>query len=101
MISRSDNKITIQGNVTIDNVVKITQEGIALFDMHHQMEIDLSHLMKVDSSVVSMLLEWQRATKDYDKPLQYTGIPNSLEGLINLYGLSDLIPHANYLPQPD
>ncbi len=101
MISRADNIITVQGNATIDNVAEITQKGTALLeDPHPQLVIDLSRLTEVDSSAVAMLLEWQRATKDYDKPVQYTGVPRSLEGLIDLYGLSDFIPRTNPLSKP-
>ena len=102
MISRADNIITVQGSVTIDNVAEITQEGAALLeDPHPQLVIDLSRLTEVDSSAVAMLLEWQRTTKDYDKPVQYTGVPSSLEGLIDLYGLSDFIPRTDPLSKPD
>lgn len=102
MISRTDHTITVAGKITIENVVDITEQGVALLDdTHQQFIVDLSGLTEVDSSVVAMLLEWQRATKDYDKPVQYTGVPGSLEGLIHLYDLSDFIPYTGQSPDPD
>ncbi|PSJ17489.1 anti-anti-sigma factor [Nitrosomonas supralitoralis] len=91
MIFRESGKIIVQGSVTIDNVVLLTQEGIALFD-DQPLTIDLEKVSAVDSTIVSMLLEWLRATRKHTHKLQVINMPESLTSLIQLYGVAELIP---------
>ena len=90
-VFRDNDKIIVQGRVTIDNVVKLTQDGIALFD-DHPLTIDLDKVTEVDSTIISMLLEWLRATRKNTYPLQFINLPGSLRSLIQLYDVVELIP---------
>ena len=91
IVFRDADKIIVQGRVTIDNVVKLTQDGIALFD-DHPLTIDLDKVTEVDSTIISMLLEWLRATRKNTYPLQFINMPESLKSLIQLYDVVELIP---------
>lgn len=91
IVFRDDDAIIVQGPVTIDNVVKLTQDGIALFD-DHPLTIDLDKVTEVDSTIISMLLEWLRATRKNSYPLQFINLPESLRSLIQLYDVVELIP---------
>ncbi len=91
IVYRDADKIIVQGSVTIDNVVKLTQDGIALFD-DHQLTIDLDKVTEVDSSIISMLLEWLRATRKNTYPVQFINMPESLKSLIQLYDVVEMIP---------
>lgn len=91
IVFRDNDKIIVQGRVTIDNVVKLTQDGIALFD-DHPLTIDLDKVTEVDSTIISMLLEWLRATRKNTFPLQFINLPESLRSLIQLYDVVELIP---------
>lgn len=91
MVSCEGDRIIVQGSVTIDNVVAITQQGVALFDEHHWV-IDLNKVTGVDSTIISMLLEWLRAARQKGYLLQFINMPASLESLIQLYGVAELIP---------
>ncbi len=91
IVFRDNDKIIVQGCVTIDNVVKLTQDGIALFD-DHQLTIDLDKVTEMDSTIISMLLEWLRATRKNTYPLQFINLPESLRSLIQLYDVVELIP---------
>jgi len=91
IVFRDNDKIIVQGLVTIDNVVKLTQDGIALFD-DHPLTIDLDKVTEVDSTIISMLLEWLRATRKNTYPLQFINLPESLKSLIQLYDVVELIP---------
>ena len=59
MLHRDGNKLVVQGPVTIDNVVEITQQGAVLLD-ENDLIVDLKNVTEVDSAIVSMLLEWLR-----------------------------------------
>ncbi|SNX61136.1 phospholipid transport system transporter-binding protein [Nitrosomonas ureae] len=91
MIFRDNDKIIVQGPVTIDNVVLLTQNGIALFE-DQPLTIDLEKVSEVDSTIISMLLEWLRATRKHAHKLQFVNMPSSLISLIQLYGMAELIP---------
>lgn len=88
----------VQGAVTIDHAVMLTKSGIALFD-DQPLTIDLDQVTEVDSTIVSVLLEWQRATRKSSHALQFINMPESLKSLIQLYGVAELIPlAANPIP---
>lgn len=91
IVFRDDDTIIVQGPVTIDNVVKLTQDGIALFD-DHPLTIDLDKVTEVDSTIISMLLEWLRATRKNTYSLQFINMPESLKSLIQLYDVVELFP---------
>lgn len=91
MIFREGDSVIVQGAVTIDNVVILTQRGIALFD-DRPLTIDLGKVTEVDSTIVSMLLEWLRAMQKNNQALRVTNMPDSLKSLIQLYGVTELIP---------
>lgn len=81
----------VQGAVTIDSVVMLTKTGIALFD-DQPLTIDLDQVTEVDSTIVSMLLEWMRAMQKNNQVLHVINMPDSLKSLIQLYGVTELIP---------
>jgi len=91
MILRDGNRLTVQGAVTIDNVVAVTEQAAVLFD-GDDLVIDLAQVTEVDSSAVSMLLEWQRKARSHNRQLHFTNLPNTLKSLAQLYGVSELIP---------
>lgn len=91
MIFRDGDRVIVHGSVTIDNVVMLTQNGMALFD-DQSLTIDLEKVTEVDSTIISMLLEWLRATRKNSHPLQFINMPESLKSLIQLYGVAELIP---------
>jgi phospholipid transport system transporter-binding protein len=93
MILRDGNKLIVQGAVTIDNVVMVAAQGVALFD-RDDLVIDLAQVTEVDSSAVSMLLEWQRKAHSHNRQLHFTNLPMTLKSLAQLYGVSELIPLA-------
>lgn len=91
IVFRDADTIIVQGAVTIDNVAKLTQDGIALFE-DQPLTVDLDKVTEVDSTIISMLLEWLRATRKNTYPLQFINMPESLKSLIQLYDVVDLIP---------
>ncbi len=83
--------MTVQGSVTIENVVVMTQRGMALFDQPRRV-IDLEKITDVDSTVISMMLEWMRTAHKKGCQLQFVNLPENLKSLVQLYGIADLIP---------
>ena len=91
MILRDGNRIIVQGPITIANVVAIIEQGANLFD-RTDLVIDLAQVTEVDSSAVSMLLEWQRKALKNNQRLCVSNISENLKNLTQLYGVSELVP---------
>jgi phospholipid transport system transporter-binding protein len=89
-IEREGNKVYIRGSVTVDNVVEITQQGMSLLD-DDNLIVDLGGIAEVDSSAVSMLFEWLRMAQARSQQLQLVNIPENLNSLVQLYGVTDFI----------
>ena len=84
----------IQGPVTIDTVVTVMAQVATIAGEQDELVIDLSGITEVDSSAVSMLLEWQRQAGKKQQQLHFINVPQSLRSLIQLYGVSALISSA-------
>ena len=91
MILRDGDKLSVQGPITIANVVDVIEQGINLFD-RSDLIIDLAQVTEVDSSAVSMLLEWQRKAQKNNRRLRFSNMPESLKNLAQLYGVAELVP---------
>ena len=87
-VRRKGDKISVEGSITIDNVVAMTQHGITLFE-ENSMVIDLASVAEVDSSIVSMLLEWLREAKRRKIQMRFINIPESVKSPMQLYGVSE------------
>jgi len=81
-------KISVEGSITIDNVVAMTRHGVTLFE-GSSLVIDLANVAEVDSSIVSMLLEWLREANQKNFQLHFVNIPESVKSLMQLYGVSE------------
>ena len=57
--------------------------------------VDASNLQQFDSSVLSVLLECQRAASTWGKPFALRNAPPKLAALAKLYGVDELL-----LPEP-
>lgn len=91
MISRENDRIYVQGSVTFDNVTTITQQGIALFDGSNVV-IDLVKVVEVDSSIVSLMLEWSREANRQQHQIHFINLSESLLSLVRLYGIEECLP---------
>lgn len=90
MITFQNQKIVVQGHATIDNVTALTRQGLPLLS-GSACTVDLSQLTEVDSTVISMFLEWSRAAQKMGCTLCFINMPSSVAGLIQLYGMTELI----------
>jgi phospholipid transport system transporter-binding protein len=54
--------------------------------------IDLAGVQAVDSSALSLMLEWTRRAAARKVAISFANLGPSLSSLIDLYGVSDIIP---------
>jgi len=90
-IRREEDRLFVYGSITCDNVVAVTRIGAAAIQSGARV-IDLAGIIQVDSSAVSMLLEWVRTMQLHDRQIEFINLPANLAGLVELYDVSHLIP---------
>jgi phospholipid transport system transporter-binding protein len=90
MIVCNEDRCTVQGPVTTDNVVSLLAEGAERFT-GPRVTVDLSGVTEVDSSALSLLLEWRRESVRNGREIRYRNLPASLKSLAELYGVTELL----------
>ena len=93
MIIKDRDSYRVQGPVTMTNVTSLLAEGTALFGQD-ALKIDLSAVEEVDSSAISLMLQWMREAKQRNQPLAFTNLPANLKSLATLYGVLDIVPQG-------
>jgi phospholipid transport system transporter-binding protein len=53
--------------------------------------VDLSAVTEVDSSALSLLLEWRREAGRNGRAIRYLNLPVNLKSLADLYGVTELL----------
>ncbi len=93
MITKDGKCYRVQGPVTMANATSILVESAKLFD-HEALVVDLSEVEEVDSSAVSLMLQWIREARQRNQSLVFTHLPKNLISLATLYGVQDIIPQG-------
>jgi phospholipid transport system transporter-binding protein len=94
VIVREGDRYFIEGALTMATVQTALAEGRQLFD-GPQVQVDLSRVTEVDSSALSLLLEWERVASRGGGTMRYTDVNANLKSLAVLYGVNDLLPGVN------
>lgn len=83
-------RAALAGPVTLANVNAVLAEGAGVFKAP-ALTVDLAGVTEVDSTAVSLLLEWRRAAQREKRTIEYVNYPANLKSLIQLYGVSELL----------
>ena len=76
--------------MTLANVNAVLADGTRTFKAP-TLTVDLAGVTEVDSTAVSLLLEWRRAAQREKRAIDYVNYPANLKSLIQLYGVSELL----------
>lgn len=83
--------------MTLDNLVAIRSEGeAALAAAGSATSIDVSGLVGGNSAALALLMAWFREANAQGKELVFTAIPAELEKIIELSGMSAVLPIAEH-----
>ncbi|MGH8753738.1 MAG: STAS domain-containing protein [Burkholderiales bacterium] len=93
MIVRDGNRLRVRGAVTMGNVKSLLDAGLQQLNPELK-EIDFSGLEEVDSSAISMVLEWLRVSQSRNLQLSIVNMPDNMKSLASLYGVLELIPFS-------
>jgi phospholipid transport system transporter-binding protein len=83
----------VQGSITVGNVIELLAQGNGLFSTL-QVTVDLAAVTDVDSSALSLLLEWRREAGRNQRAIRYLNLPANLKSLAQLYGVTELLGEA-------
>lgn len=80
----------ITGDIGMDNAnsLLVSSKRLVLAD---QAVIDFAKVGDVDTSAVSLMLEWQRRAVVEQKQIKFVNLPKNLTSLTALYGVTALI----------
>ena len=81
----------VSGDMLMDNANLILNQS-ASFKMNGEIKIDFTDVTNVDTSALSLILEWQRRAAQSKSVVKFANLPASLTSLANLYGVEDFIP---------
>jgi phospholipid transport system transporter-binding protein len=90
MIACDGGRCTVQGPMTLDNVVELLAEGNGQFTAS-EVTVDLAAVTEVDSAALSVLLEWRREAGRNGRAIRYLNLPANLKSLAELYGIIELL----------
>lgn len=89
-IVQKENRWDVAGDIGMDsaNSLLVSSKGLML---PNQAVIDFAEVGEVDTSAVSLMLEWQRRAVAENKQITYVNLPKNLTSLTTLYGVTALI----------
>ena len=90
MIVCNEGRCTIEGPVTADNVLALLAQGAQQLT-GPRMTVDLSGVTEVDSTALSLLLEWRREAIRNGREVRFRNLPASMKSLAELYGVTELL----------
>ena len=80
---------SLPSKVTQANVVALENKG--LLNIASLQSIDCSQLVDFDSTVLTVLLAWQKKLQEKDQSIAIHHAPEKLKVLANVYGVSALL----------
>ena len=94
MITRKGDRYFVEGPITLVGIDALMAEGGRSLE-GAEVLVDFSRAEAVDSSAVSLMLEWKRRLDDQKRRIAYTNLGENLSSLVELYGVAELIPLAD------
>ena len=92
-ITQQGDQWHVTGSVLVDNVNVVLSQSAAL-SMTGTITVDFSAVTDVDTSALSLIMEWQRRATTSGCKVMFTNLPESLNSLAALYGVTEFIPSS-------
>jgi phospholipid transport system transporter-binding protein len=93
MIACDGGRCSVQGPITLETAVSLLERSRELFNSP-QVTVDLQGVTEVDSSALSLLLEWRREAAGNGRSIRYLNLPDNLKSLAELYDITELLGEA-------
>jgi phospholipid transport system transporter-binding protein len=89
-IAQIDHRWEVSGDVLIGTVAQILAVSNAL-QITGDTVIDFAKVGDIDTSTISLILEWKRRAQKENQPVKLVNLPANLTSLTQLYGVDELI----------
>ncbi len=89
-ITQTDNRWNISGDVVISSISTLLESSKAL-NINANAVVDFANVTDIDTSTISLILEWKRRAQRENQSLAFVNLPANLISLTQLYGVNDLI----------
>ena len=93
MIRRENDSLVLEGAVTLNTVAAMVSAGQEHLRQGARV-VDFREVTEVDSAAVALALEWLRHAEDSKAPLRFANLPEAMQNLAKLYGVSELLQAA-------
>ena len=89
-IIQTDNRWILNGDVVIGTAKSILTASESL-TINNNIVIDFEQVEDIDTTAVSLILEWKRRAIKENQTIQFVNLPANLKSLVQLYDVEDLI----------
>jgi phospholipid transport system transporter-binding protein len=90
-----DGLVEVSGALTFDTVPRFfAASGGWLGSGSGTLTVDLRGVTRIDSAGVALLLEWCQVARQAGRDLAYTAVPEQVQHLIRVNGLSQAFNHG-------
>jgi ABC-type transporter Mla MlaB component len=89
-----NNTWVLRGNLTFENISKVIDKAKD-FNWEHSVNLDLSGVGDVDTSLLALIFHWKRLAKVNKKSVFIFAVPENLMKLARLYGAEEFISSKN------
>ena len=90
MIVKDGNICRVSGPMTIASSAALLDDARKLLN-GDVTSVDLGEVSDVDSSAVSVLLQWIREAKQKNQKIVFSNLPENLKSLASLYGVLEFV----------
>ncbi len=90
-ISEQAGKLMVTGDITFVTVMDFLAESLPLLKQCKELNFDFSNVKEVDSSALSLLIEWRKYAKRHNKPITFQELPQKLESIAAVSGVEKII----------
>lgn len=89
-ITQIDNRWNLSGDVLISTVSPLLATSKTL-TINAETTIDFAQVTDIDTSTISLILEWKRRAQRENQIIKLANLPVNLKSLAQLYGVDELI----------
>jgi phospholipid transport system transporter-binding protein len=89
-ITQTGNRWEIAGDLIVGDVPMVLEASKSL-SMAQNITVDFANVADIDTSTISLILEWKRRAQKENQPVKFVNLPANLISLTQLYGVADLI----------
>lgn len=89
---QDDKSFLVCGVINFSSVLLLLNSSMAVFKKTDRIVVDLANLSDTNSSVIALVLEWQRFAMKNNKTLTLRNIPAAMISLISISNLEELAP---------